>query len=83
MTGLKLLKALMVITVVVALILPLIMHPPKYPEVRRVNNQQQIGLGFRIYEGDGYPLAVSHTNGGSTELNKGSNAFRTFQVVSN
>jgi prepilin-type N-terminal cleavage/methylation domain-containing protein len=35
-----------------------------------VNNLKEIGLGFRIWEGDNnnqYPLAVSCTNGGAME----------------
>jgi hypothetical protein len=80
----KVLKVLAAIVVFVPLILPLIMHPPKYPEVRRVNEQKQIGLYFRIGEGsngDNYPTVVSQTNGGG--FNAGSNVFHTFQVVSN
>jgi hypothetical protein len=77
----KLLVVLAVITVLAVLLLPLIMHPPKYPETRRVNYQQQTGQWFRIQE-DKYSTADSRTNGGPTDIT-GSNAFRSLQVMSN
>ena len=54
--------------------------------IQCVNNVKQIGLSYRVWEGDNlnrYPMAVSATNGGSMEFISGANAFRTYRVMSN
>lgn len=51
-----------------------------------VNNLKQVGLAYRIWEGDNndkYPMLVSMTNGGSMEAVAAGNVVRTFQVMSN
>ena len=87
MTLLELLVVLAVITVLAALILPLMHRPPRWTrQLQCLNNLKQTGLAFRIWEGDNqdrYPMAVPRTNGGSMEFMSGPNAFRTFQVMSN
>jgi prepilin-type N-terminal cleavage/methylation domain-containing protein len=54
--------------------------------IQCVNNLKQVGLAFRVWEGDHgdkYPMAVSEKNGGTMEFITGQNAFRHFQVMSN
>jgi len=51
-----------------------------------VNNLKQVGLAYRIWEGDNngkYPMQVSMTNGGSMELVAAGNVVTAFQVMSN
>jgi len=51
-----------------------------------VNNLKQVGLSFRIWEGDHndkYPMQLSVTNGGTMELVAAGNVVATFQVMSN
>jgi len=51
-----------------------------------VNNLKQIGLSYRIWAGDNndkYPMEISVTNGGTMELINTSDAWKTFQVMSN
>lgn len=50
------------------------------------NNLKQIGLAYRIWEGDNgdlYPMGVSVTNGGSKEIVAAGNVVQSFQVMSN
>lgn len=88
MTLIELLVVLVVITVLVAMIMPAMVRPRHGGSIRIqcLNNLKQDGLAFRIWEGDNndkYPMAVSGTNGGAMEFNSGPTAFRTFQVMSN
>lgn len=49
-------------------------------------NLKQIGLSFRVWEGDHdnkYPMQTSVTNGGTMELANGSTAWINFAVISN
>ena len=59
----------------------------KSKRITCVNNLKQIGLAYRIWEGDHgnkYPMDVSATNGGTMELSKvGTDAWRNFLVMSN
>jgi len=51
-----------------------------------VNNLKQIGLAYRIWEGDNgdiYPMGIALTNGGSLEMVATGNVTQTFQVMSN
>ena len=51
-----------------------------------MNNLKQIGLAYRIWEGDNgdiYPMGISVTNGGSMEMVQTGNVLQTFQVMSN
>jgi len=50
------------------------------------NNLKQIGLSYRVWEGDHgdkYPMQTSITNGGTMELANGGNAWINFCVMSN
>jgi hypothetical protein len=58
----------------------------KAMRIQCVNNLRQMGLSFRIWEGDHadrYPMQASETNGGTMEFITGPNAFRHFQIMSN
>jgi prepilin-type N-terminal cleavage/methylation domain-containing protein/prepilin-type processing-associated H-X9-DG protein len=88
--GLTLVEVLMVVaalTILAALLLPVLYHEPKPAlRIQCVNNLKQDGLAFRIWEGDHndkFPPRVAETNGGSMEFVTGPNAFRHFQVMSN
>lgn len=51
-----------------------------------INNLQQIGLAYKIWEGDNYdilPMGISVTNGGSMEMVVTGNVVQTFLVMSN
>ncbi|MGA2786767.1 MAG: hypothetical protein ABSF60_04500 [Verrucomicrobiota bacterium] len=61
-------------------------HPVRAQQISCVNNLKQIGLAFRVWEGDHgdkYPMAVSATNGGAMELVATGNVAACFQVMSN
>lgn len=50
------------------------------------NNLKQVGLAFRIWEGDNndkYPMSVSVTNGGAMEAVARGDAIMAFRVMSN
>jgi prepilin-type processing-associated H-X9-DG protein len=73
-------------------LLPLLMHKapprrsPRSPQFDCVLNLKQVGLAFRIWEGDNndkYPMSVSVTNGGAMELIADGNVAGCFQVMSN
>lgn len=56
------------------------------PRIVCVNNVKQIGLAYRVWEGDNndtFPMGISETNGGAMELFSSTNAWRFFQVMSN
>jgi len=51
-----------------------------------INNLKQIGLSYRVWEGDHgdkYPMQTSVTNGGTMELANGMNAWINYSVMSN
>ena len=51
-----------------------------------VNNLKQIGLAYRIWEGDQsavYPMGISVTNGGAMEMAQAGNTVMPFLVTSN
>ncbi len=62
---------------------------PRYQRSTRincVNNLKQVGLSFRLWEGDNNnkcPMSVSVTNGGAMELIADGNVAGCFQVMSN
>ncbi len=76
-----------VLFIVAALVLlPTRGGPMRAPRIQCVNNLKQMGLAYRVWEGDHgdkYPMAVSETNGGTMEYITGPTAFRHFQVMSN
>src|ERR1017187_5801106 len=67
----ELLVVICAVAVMVALILPILARPHHHSGPNCTNNLKQIGLAFRIWEGDNggkYPMQVSVTNGGAMEL---------------
>lgn len=55
-------------------------------QINCINNLKQVGLSFRIWEGDNndkYPMSVSVTNNGAMELIAAGNVAGCFQVMSN
>jgi prepilin-type processing-associated H-X9-DG protein len=77
---------LAVLMIVVALLLPAVSTARRPARVNCVNNLKQVGLAFRLWEGDNndkYPMAVSVTNGGAMELIATGNVAACFQLMSN
>jgi prepilin-type N-terminal cleavage/methylation domain-containing protein/prepilin-type processing-associated H-X9-DG protein len=63
-----------------------IVHQNRSSEIQCVNNLKQIGLAFRIWEGDNgdkYPMQVSVRKGGAKETVLKGNVAACFQVMSN
>jgi hypothetical protein len=87
LTLIEVLVILAVLSVLAAIFLPpLASSPVRAPRIQCVNNLKQVGLSFRVWEGDNldkYPMATSETNGGTMEFITGPNAWRHFQVMSN
>jgi competence protein ComGC len=75
------------LAILAALLLPaLAAAKRKSSRIGCINNVKQIGISFRIWEGDHgdkYPMAVSVTNGGAMELVATGNVVTCFQVMSN
>lgn len=73
--------------VLTALLIPaLAVSSVKHGRLGCTNNLKQMGLGFRIWEGDKgdkYPMAVANTNGGAMESLAAGNVTAVFQVMSN
>lgn len=89
-TALTLFEVAVVIAVVLilaAVLLPaLAAAKKKSSKINCTNNLKQIGLAYRIWEGDNgdiYPTGISVTNGGSMEMVATGNVVPTFQVMSN
>jgi prepilin-type processing-associated H-X9-DG protein len=76
-----------IVMILAVLILPtLSLSNRKIPRINCVNHLQQIGLAYRIWEGDNgdiYPMRISVTNGGSMEMALTGNVLRTYLVMSN
>ncbi len=87
LTLIELLVILAVFALLVALLIPRLRQSKEVADrIQCNNNLKQIGLAFRVWEGDNhdkFPMAVSQTNGGTMEFVTGANAFRHFQVMSN
>jgi prepilin-type processing-associated H-X9-DG protein len=88
MTLVEVLVVIAVLFILAAIILPQLAdrHNNKSPRIECVNNLMQIGLAYRIWEGDHndkYPMQVSVTNGGAAELIATGNVVACFQVMSN
>ena|ERR1700744_988955 len=76
-----------IILVLVALLLPRLQRPRHdRSRIICVNNLKQLGLAYRIWEGDNgdiYPMGISITNGGSMEMVNTGDVLQTFLVMSN
>jgi competence protein ComGC len=88
--ALTLVEVLVVIAVLalIAIFLLPALHNAKVKSQRIscINNLMQIGMSFRIWEGDHtnlYPMSVSTNLGGTLEYVKSGEVFRHFQVMSN
>ena len=88
-----LVEAVVVICVLAALVVVLLpaLVPQRHAMPRRqrincVNNLKEIGLAFRVWEGDNgnkYPMETSVTNGGAMEFAERGIVYPIFQVMSN
>jgi competence protein ComGC len=83
----ELLVVICAVAVVAILLLPaLAASKRKSSKIGCVQNLQQIGLAFRIWEGDNgdkYPMQVSVTNDGAMELALAGDAVGIFRTMSN
>jgi type II secretory pathway pseudopilin PulG len=87
MTLVEVLVVIAVLAVIVAILLPaLAASKRKNSRLNCVSNLKQIGLAYRLWEGDNgdkYPMQISVTNGGAMELIAAGNVAACFQVMSN
>jgi competence protein ComGC len=87
LTLVEVLVVIAILILVAALLLPaLAAAKRKHSRINCVNNLKEIGLAYRVWEGDNgdkYPMFVSVTNGGAMELITTGNVVVCFQVMSN
>lgn len=72
--------------ILIVVLFPKLASPQKSSRIGCVNNLKQIGLAYRIWEGDNndiYPMGISVTNGGSMEMVVTGNVLQTFLLMSN
>jgi prepilin-type processing-associated H-X9-DG protein len=86
LTFTEVLVVLAVLAVLTILLLPALGPRPHPLRINCVNNLKQVGLAFRIWEGDNgdiFPMQVSAAQGGAMELVLTGNVAAVFQVMSN
>jgi prepilin-type processing-associated H-X9-DG protein len=87
MTLVEVLVVVVILAVLACLLLPALATARKRAQLIYCNNYlKQIGLGFRIWEGDHtnhYPMSISTNFGGTFECVARGDTFRHFQVMSN
>jgi type II secretory pathway pseudopilin PulG len=88
--ALTLMEVLVVIAVTICfaglLLIGLVDTKEKAQRINCVSNLKQIGMAFRLWEGDHgdkYPMAVSVTNGGAMEVIGAGSAYVLWQTMSN
>lgn len=76
-----------VLMIAMALLLPGLLNSRRNASrINCVNNLHQVGLAYRIWEGDNgdkYPMGISITNGGTMELAATGDVLASFLVMSN
>jgi hypothetical protein len=78
-----------IVMLLAVFLLPILLNSNSYtraPRINCVNNLKQIGLAYRIWEGDNgdiYPMGISVTNGGSMERVANGDVLQTFLCMSN
>jgi len=83
------LEDMLIVIVIIALLAVMILPALDHGGGQRincVNNLKQLELAYRIWSGDNngkYPMHVPVLEGGAKELMNSSDAWRTFQVMSN
>ena len=88
-TLLELLLVILVLIILVAMFLPANSGPRGRDKARRincVNNLKEMGLAFRVWEGDNldkFPIEVSATNTDAMKLVATGNAYVFWQIISN
>ena len=85
-TLIELIAILAVIVILAAMVLPESGGKNSARRIACINNLRFTSVGFRTWAGnhnDKYPFEVSVTNGGTLEIAATSNAWKTFQVMSN
>jgi len=73
-----------VLVLLAAMFLPVLSSPNRGNHISCANNLRQIGLSYRIWEGDNgdkFPMNVSVTNGGTMELFKNGSTFQNLAFL--
>ena len=87
MTLVEVMVVIVVVVILAAMFLPILASPKKKSSrLGCVNNLKQIGLTYRIWEGDNgdiFPMGISVTNGGSREMVVAGNVVQTYLLMSN
>jgi len=86
MTLVEVLVVIFVLVVLAAMLLPALTRPKYGSRINCVNNLKEIGLMYRVWEGDNdnkFPMQVSVTNGGAMESVLRGDAVLNYLVMSN